>query len=107
MHSEEHPDDAYGLVDFDSPYAFGYVNQARLRRGSPGRVWPPRRDAWLTIMSYYTQCDDWGFYCYELPRFSSPRWNHHGDPGVCRGIAHPRGLTVPPMRSESSRSSPR
>ena len=85
VHSEEHPEDAYSLVDFDSPYAFGYVNQARFRRGSPGRVWPPRRDAWRTIMSYYDQCDDWGFYCYRIPRFSSPRWNHHGDPGGVSG----------------------
>ena len=85
VYSEEHPEDAYSLVDFDSPYAFGYVNQARFRRGSPGRVWPPRRDAWLTIMSYYDQCDDWGFYCYGIPRFSSPRWNHHGDPGGVSG----------------------
>ena len=72
-YSEEHPEDAYSLVDIDTAYAFGYVNQARFRRGSPGKVWPPRRDAWLTIMSYYDQCEDWGFYCYEIsPLFQSP-----------------------------------
>ena len=27
-YSEDHPEHAYSLVDFDSPYAFGYVNQA-------------------------------------------------------------------------------
>ena len=84
--SAENPEHAYGLVNFDPPYVFGYVNQARFRRGSPGRVWPPRRDAWGTIMSYWWfQCSDWGFYCYKLPRFSSPRWSHYGDPGGVRG----------------------
>ena len=84
--SREHPEHAYGLADFDPSYVFGYVNQARFHRGSPGWVWPPRRDAWGTIMSYeWVQCSDWGFHCWEIPLFSSPRWSFFGDPGGVRG----------------------
>ena len=84
-YSEEHPDYAYDLSIYDIPYVFGYVNQARFRRGSPGWRWPPARDAWLTIMSYDSQCYDSGFYCYDVPRFSDPAWHWHGDPGGVRG----------------------
>ena len=84
--SEENPEHAYGLADFAPSYVFGYVNQARFRRGSPGWVWPPRRDAWGTIMSYeWFQCSHWGFFCWEIPLFSSPRWSYRGDPGGVRG----------------------
>ena len=84
--SEQYPEYAYGLADFDPSYVFGYVNQARFHRGSPGWVWPPRRDAWGTIMSYqWVQCSDWGFYCWQIPLFSSPRWSFYGDPGGVRG----------------------
>ena len=84
--SQDYPEFAYGLADFDPSYVFGYVNQARFHRGSPGWVWPPRRDAWGTIMSYqWVQCSDWGFYCWQIPLFSSPRWSFYGDPGGVRG----------------------
>ena len=84
--SQRNPECSYGLADYDPSYVFGYVNQARFRRGSPGRVWPPRRDAWGTIMAYeWVQCGDWGFYCWEIPLFSSPRWSFLGDPGGVSG----------------------
>lgn len=86
-YSAKYPEWAYGLLDFDPAYVFGYVNQARFRRGSPGRRWPPARDAWLTVMSYDDQCDDYGFYCYVVPFFSNPRHNVYGDP---RGIGGDR-----------------
>ena len=81
VRSEDYPETAYGLEDFVIPYSFGYVNQARFRRGSGSGS----RDAWRTIMSYASQCVDSGFNCRELARFSSPRWSHHGDPGGISG----------------------
>ena len=94
-HSQESPEHAYGLADFDPSYVFGYVNQARLRRGSPGRVWPPRSDAWATIMASLDQCNDGGFYCQHLPLFSSPRWKHRGDPGGVAGAHRSAAIDGP------------
>ena len=75
----------FRLRDIDPPFIFGYVNQRRFARGSPGRRWPPARDAWVTIMAYHTQCDDAGFLCYDIPFFSNPALRHHGDPGGVPG----------------------
>ena len=94
--SQESPEHAYGLRDFDPSYVFGYVNQAQFRRGSPGRVWPPRRDAWGTIMAYEgVQCDDAGFHCWKVPLFSSPRWSLHGDPGGVAGAHRSAAIDGP------------
>ena len=61
--------------------AYGYVNQ----RGFEADASPNRR--WITIMSYYRQCDDTGgVFCPELLRFSNPRQRYGGDPlGVAYG----------------------
>ena len=66
-------------------FLFGYVNQRRFDRGSPGWHWPPARDAWVTIMAYERQCLDHRFYCYEIPFFSNPSLTHFGDPGGVAG----------------------
>ena len=54
--------------------AYGYVNQ---RAFDPGAA-PSRR--WRTIMSFSDQCDDAGFRCPKLLRFSNPRQLNGGDP---------------------------
>ena len=56
------------------PYAFGYVNQRALEPGAPAS------SRWVTIMAYGQQCQDAGFGCYELRRFSNPELTYNGDP---------------------------
>ena len=56
------------------PYSYGYVNQRAFEPDAP----PARR--WVTIMSYGTQCEDAGFRCDRVLRFSNPRLTHRGDP---------------------------
>ena len=74
------------LSDHEPPFLFGYVNQQRFRRGSPGWRWPPARDAWITIMAYYDQCSDYRFYCNKIAFFSNPNLTHRfGDPGGVAG----------------------
>ena len=73
------------LRDVRPPFIFGYVNQQRLRRGSPGPRWPPVEDAWRTIMASSGQCEDHEFYCYRIPFFSNPSLTHFGDPGGVAG----------------------
>lgn len=73
------------LSDHEPPFIFGYVNQQRFQRGSPGWRWPPARDAWSTIMAYPDQCLDYRFYCYRLAFFSNPNLTHFGDPGGVAG----------------------
>lgn len=73
------------LGDIVPPFIFGYVNQRRFARGSPGRRWPPVRDAWNTIMAGDSQCYDAGFHCRTIPFFSNPALRHHGDPGGVPG----------------------
>ena len=69
------------LFDLVPSYGFGYVNQRVFRRSPPpGSYGPPRRDAWYTVMGIYSQCSDAGFPCWNLPYFSNPRLDWHGDP---------------------------
>ena len=56
------------------PYAYGYVNQRAFQSGAPSS----RR--WHTIMAYNDQCDDAGFSCRWLSRFSNPNQTHDGNP---------------------------
>ena len=56
------------------PWAFGYVNQ---RAFDPGAQAASR---WLTIMAYPAQCQDAGFECTHLMRFSNPSKAYGGDP---------------------------
>ena len=57
--------------------AYGYVNQRAFDPGAPGAA-PSRR--WRTIASFSDQCDDAGFRCPALLRFSNPRQLYDGDP---------------------------
>ena len=69
------------LFDLVPSYGFGYVNQRVFRRRPlPTPYGPPRRDAWYTVMGVYAQCSDAGFPCLDLPYFSNPRLDWHGDP---------------------------
>ena len=69
--------------------AYGYVNQ---RAFDPGAA-PFRR--WRTLMAYNLQCDDAGFRCPRLLRFSNPLQHYDGDPlGVPYG-AGGTGVTGP------------
>ena len=55
------------------PYAHGYVNQEAFKAGATDR------QAWNTIMAYYTQCYDSQIDCRPLMRFSNPDQSHEGD----------------------------
>ena len=54
-------------------YGYGYVNQKAFDEGAPASA------RWRTIMSYNRQCDEWGFDCESLGRFSDPGRKHLGD----------------------------
>ena len=57
-----------------SPHpAYGYVNQRAFSAGAP------ESSRWRTIMAYTNQCDDTGFRCPRLLRFSNPHQSHEGD----------------------------
>ena len=56
------------------PYSHGYVNQRAFADGAPESA------RWKTIMAYTRQCEDSGFLCDELLRFSNPNQTHLGDP---------------------------
>ena len=56
------------------PYSYGYVNQ---RAFEPDAQESSR---WTTIMAYQTQCEDAGFRCPTLLRFSNPDMAYNGDP---------------------------
>ena len=58
-----------------SPHpAYGYVNQRAFAAGAP------ESSRWRTIMAYTSQCDDAGFRCPRLLRFSNPRQEYEGAP---------------------------
>ena len=56
------------------PYSHGYVNQRAFADGAP------KSARWKTIMAYTRQCEDSGFLCDELLRFSNPNQTYLGDP---------------------------
>ena len=56
------------------PYSHGYVNQRAFADGAPQSA------RWKTIMAYTKQCEDSGFLCDELLRFSNPNQTYLGDP---------------------------
>ncbi len=59
------------------PYSHGYVNQQAFADGAPESA------RWKTIMAYPNQCDDAGFSCDEILRFSNPNQTYRDDlPGV-------------------------
>lgn len=61
-----------GLAAF--PYGYGYVNQRAFDRAAP---WAAR---WRTVMAYDEQCEDAGFQCLQLLRFSNPVQTRARDP---------------------------
>ncbi len=66
----------------NTPYSYshGYVNQAAFEEGAD----PSTR--WRTIMSYNNQCNEAGFSCSEILRFSNPDQEYEGDPlGIAEG----------------------
>ena len=56
------------------PYAFGYTNKRAFEPGAPDT------SRWRTIMAYGDRCNDAGFGCNRLFRFSNPDQTHQGDP---------------------------
>ncbi len=56
------------------PYAYGYVNKSAFE--------PIARTSarWRTVMSYNDRCNDAGFVCEPLLRFSNPDQTYKGDP---------------------------
>ena len=69
--------------------AYGYVNQRGFEAGAAAS------SRWLTIMSYWDQCEDAGIRCSGVPFFSTPRLTRGGDPlGVAFGEGG-SGLTGP------------
>ena len=56
------------------PYSHGYVNQQAFAGGAPESA------RWRTIMSYNTQCEEAGFLCEWIMRFSNPDQSWLGDP---------------------------
>lgn len=62
------------------PYAHGYVNRAAFEEGAPVS------SRWRTVMSYRNECQDAGFVCTELLRFSNAEQEYEGDPlGIAEG----------------------
>ena len=64
-----------------SPYSHGYVNQRAFEAEAP------TSSRWLTIMAYRNQCQDAGFACERLLRFSNPDLLYEGDPMGVAGTA--------------------
>ena len=69
--------DRYAQPDENRPYPYsaGYVNQRTLDAGCAG-IQPLAHHHGL----YNLQCNDAGFYCQPLLRFSNPDRTHLGDP---------------------------
>ena len=83
---------------------FGYVNQVQFEPGASSSA------RWRTIMARDTQCEDLGWECPRLKRFSNPDQRHQGDPlGVpasdsSKGVDGPANavLTINENRQESA-----
>ena len=56
----------HGGNNLPYPYSVGYVNQ----RAFDSRA--PESSRWRTVMAYNDQCDNAGFHCTQLFRFSNP-----------------------------------
>ena len=56
------------------PYAYGYVNQEAFESGASSSK------RWRTLMAYDDQCDDAGFNCSVVYRFSNPNKTYRSDP---------------------------
>lgn len=61
-------------------YARGYVNQRAFDEGAS------EESRWHTIMAYESQCDDEGFRCRRLQRFSNPNQRYPDDSGDPLGV---------------------
>ena len=58
------------------PYAYGYVNQEAF---DDLVITLLTRKNWRTVMAYDDQCDDAGFSCSQLQRFSNPNQTYRSD----------------------------
>ena len=56
------------------PYGHGYVNQRAFHESAEPRA------RWMTIMAYPNQCEEAGFECRPVMRFSNPDHEFRGDP---------------------------
>ncbi|MDE0625940.1 MAG: M12 family metallo-peptidase [Bryobacterales bacterium] len=70
-------------------YGHGYVNQRAFERGASAAA------RWRTVMAYDNQCEDAGFECAELLRFSSPLQSYRGDPMGVPGSSRSSDLNGP------------
>ena len=62
-----------GVIDVPYPYSAGYVNQRAFDAGAPAS------GRWRTVMAYNDECDDAGFHCTQLFRFSNADQTYLGD----------------------------
>ena len=71
------------------PYSHGYVNQRAFAREASVAA------RWRTVMAYDDQCDDAGFECTQLLRFSTPLQSYRGDPMGVPGRGRSSDLNGP------------
>ena len=71
------------------PYSYGYVNQRAFDAEAPAS------SPWITIMSYYEQCNDSGLQCSQTLRFSNPDQTYNGDPLGVPGDERSSDVTGP------------
>ena len=71
------------------PYAYGYVNQEAFESGASSSK------RWRTLMAYDDQCDDAGFNCSVVYRFSNPNQTYRSDPMGVAGTQDTTDLDGP------------
>ena len=84
--------DRYTVDDFTAtkhPFDYGYVNQRQFVQGSG------EASRWRTIMAYVEQCNDHGWHCPLVLRFSNPSQRWLGDPLGISGETETHSLHGP------------
>ena len=74
------------------PYAYGYVNQEAFDNLVMTLLTGKN---WRTVMAYNDQCDDAGFSCSQLQRFSNPNQTYRSDPMGVAGTQDTTDLDGP------------
>ena len=74
------------------PYAYGYVNQEAFDNLVMTLLTGKN---WRTVMAYNDQCDDAGFSCSQLQRFSNPNKTYGSDPMGVAGTQDTTDLDGP------------
>ena len=82
----------------DHPYAYGYVNQEAFTDGAA------TSKRWRTIMSYNNQCDDAGFDCDVILRFSNPNQRYPDSSGDPLGKSGTRNTTAVDGPADAARA---